>query len=67
MYVSHLSCPKCNKTYESEALIKLCERGAPLLVEYNLEKAKAFFNKEIQVPRGRFILLPPRVHAVVWS
>lgn len=25
MYVSHLSCPKCSKTYESEALIQLCD------------------------------------------
>ena len=25
MYVSHLSCPKCSKTCESEALIQLCD------------------------------------------
>jgi len=47
MYVSHLSCPKCDKTYESEALIQLCECGAPLLVEYDLEKVTSVFNKEM--------------------
>ena len=52
MYVSHLSCPKCNKTYESEALIQLCECGAPLLVEYNLEKVKAVFSKEMLKERA---------------
>jgi threonine synthase len=47
MYVTHLACPKCNQTYESEALIQLCECGSPLLVEYNLEKVKAAFKKEM--------------------
>jgi threonine synthase len=47
MYVSHLSCPKCNQTYASEALIQLCECGAPLFVEYDLEKVKAVFKKEM--------------------
>ncbi len=47
MYVSHLSCPKCDKTYESEALVQLCECGAPLLVEYDLEKVTAVLKKEM--------------------
>lgn len=47
MYVSHLSCPKCSATYESEKLIQLCECGAPLLVAYDLSKIKAVFEKEI--------------------
>ena len=47
MYVSHLSCPKCSKTYESEKLIQLCECGAPLLVEYDLSKVEANFKKEM--------------------
>ena len=47
MYVSHLSCPKCSKTYESEKLIQLCECGAPLLVEYDLSKVQAAFKKEM--------------------
>ena len=33
--------------YESEALIQLCECGAPLLVEYDLEKVKTVFKKEM--------------------
>ena len=36
MYVTHLACPKCSATYESEKLIQLCKCGAPLLVEYDL-------------------------------
>ncbi len=47
MYVSHLSCPKCDKTYESEKLIQLCECGSPLLVEYDLSKVQSVFRKEM--------------------
>ena len=47
MYVSHLSCPKCNKTYESEKLIQLCECGSPLLVEYDLSKVQTVFRKDM--------------------
>ncbi len=47
MYVSHLSCPKCSATFESEKLIHLCECGAPLLVEYDLSKVQAAFKKEM--------------------
>ena len=36
MYVTHLACPKCSATYESEKPIQLCKCGAPLLVEYDL-------------------------------
>lgn len=46
MYVSRLSCPKCQKTYDSEHLIQLCECGAPLLVDYDLERIKTVFRKE---------------------
>ncbi len=45
MYVSHLSCPKCSATFESEKLIQLCECGAPLLVEYDLSKVQAACKK----------------------
>jgi len=31
MFVSHLECPKCESTYESEQRIQLCKCGAPLL------------------------------------
>lgn len=47
MYVSHLSCPKCSATYESENLIQLCECGAPLLVDYDLSKVQAVLKKEM--------------------
>lgn len=47
MYVTHLACPKCGNTYESEKLIQLCECGSPLLVEYDLEKVKNVFKKDM--------------------
>jgi threonine synthase len=47
MYVSHLSCPKCHTTYDSEQLHQLCKCGAPLLVDYDLEKVGAAFSKEM--------------------
>jgi threonine synthase len=47
MYVTHLSCPKCSATFASEALTQVCECGAPLLVEYDLEHVDAVFNKEM--------------------
>jgi threonine synthase len=47
MYASHLSCPKCDATYESENLIQLCKCGAPLLVDYDLPKVQAVFKKEM--------------------
>ncbi|MBC2741837.1 MAG: threonine synthase [Desulfosarcina sp.] len=47
MFVSHLSCPKCSATYESEKLIQLCDCGAPLLVEYDLDRVRSAFKKEM--------------------
>jgi len=47
MYVTHLSCPKCNNTYASEALIQVCDCGSPLLVEYDLDQVGAVLNKEM--------------------
>jgi threonine synthase len=46
MYVSHLECPKCGASYESEKPIQLCECGAPLLVRYDLKKVRENFRKE---------------------
>jgi len=45
MYVTHLECPKCDATYESEQLHQLCKCGAPLLVRYDLTKIRAAFPK----------------------
>ena len=46
MYVSHLECPKCGKTYDSEQLVQLCDCGAPLLVRYDLDAVQKDFSKE---------------------
>lgn len=45
MNVSHLSCPKCTNTFDSEQLVQVCTCGAPLLVEYDLERVKETFRK----------------------
>ena len=46
MYVSHLECPKCGASYESEKPVQLCQCGAPLLVRYDLKKVRENFRKE---------------------
>ena len=51
MYVSHLECPKCGATYESEKPIQLCQCGSPLLVQYALKKVRENFSKESLVSR----------------
>ena len=45
--ISHLSCSKCEKTFSHEKAINLCQCGGPLLVRYDLEKAKQVFTKEL--------------------
>ncbi|MBF0707927.1 threonine synthase [Alkalihalobacillus hwajinpoensis] len=45
--VSHLSCPKCNKTYDSDTIQQLCVCGSPLLVEYDLDEVKKRLTKEM--------------------
>src|SRR4030066_1013203 len=51
MYLSHLECPKCNATYESEQAIHLCRCGSPLLVRYDLKKIKRNFRKKALASR----------------
>ncbi|MGE4470046.1 MAG: threonine synthase [Desulfovibrio sp.] len=46
MFVTHLECPKCKKTYESEQITQLCECGAPLIVRYDLKKVAASVTKQ---------------------
>lgn len=47
MNVTHLECANCRKTYEAARLLNLCvECGKPLLVRYDLEKAKQTLTKE---------------------
>jgi len=52
MYVSHLACPKCNNTYESEKIIQVCDCGSPLLVRYDLNKIATVLKKENLIGRA---------------
>lgn len=47
MNVTHLECANCGKNYEANQLLNLCvECGKPLLVRYDLEKAKESLTKD---------------------
>ncbi len=47
MNVTHLECANCHKNYEANQLLNLCaECGKPLLVRYDLEKAKQTLTKD---------------------
>jgi threonine synthase len=52
MYVSHLECPKCGNTFESEKLIQLCDCGAPLLVRYDINKIRGVLHKDTITSRS---------------
>lgn len=39
-YLSHLECSACHKTYDPANLRNVCECGAPLLVRYDMERAR---------------------------
>lgn len=39
-YISHLYCPKCDETYQHDAVHSLCQCGSPLLVQYDLDALK---------------------------
>jgi threonine synthase len=43
--VSHLECSLCLKHFEAARVWNLCDCGGPLLVRYDLEKAKASWNR----------------------
>lgn len=45
-FAKNLYCPKCRKEYSLNEVHQLCECGAPLLVNYDLEEAKKLFRKE---------------------
>jgi threonine synthase len=45
-YISHLECPKCDAIYDYQQVQQLCSCGSPLLVKYDLQKAKAAVTKE---------------------
>ena len=44
--VTHLECSICGKTREAGQLHNLCECGGPLLVSYDLEKAKTTWSRD---------------------
>jgi len=44
--LTHLECSLCNKSFEAGKVHNLCECGGPLLVRYDLEKAKANWNRD---------------------
>ena len=44
--VTHLECSVCGKRREAGKIHNLCECGGPLLVRYDLEKAKATWSRE---------------------
>ena len=51
MFTSHLECPKCKTTYETEQPNQLCSCGSPLLVRYDLVKVAANMSKEVVANR----------------
>ncbi len=46
MNVTHLYCSSCSKQYESGQLLNLCDCGKPLLVAYDLDRAKATMTRD---------------------
>src|SRR5579862_469974 len=44
--VTHLECSVCSKRYEAGKLHNLCECGGPLLVRYDLKKARESWNRD---------------------
>jgi threonine synthase len=57
MYLSHLECSKCSVVFDSDAILHLCNCGAPLLVRYGLKKIKEKFSKETLInPPGPWVL-----------
>lgn len=44
--LSHLECSKCRKRFEAGQAYNLCDCGGPLLVRYDLEKARQNWSRE---------------------
>jgi threonine synthase len=45
-FVSHLECPRCGRRFHHRRLVNVCACGAPLLVQYDLERAAAATSKD---------------------
>ncbi|HBC94130.1 MAG TPA: threonine synthase [Pelotomaculum sp.] len=52
-FISHLECPKCNSVYDSDQINQLCVCGAPLLVRYDLRKARVQWSRNELSTRGK--------------
>jgi threonine synthase len=44
-FAHEIACPRCDRRFGLSQLLNLCPCGSPLLVRYDLEKAKAAFSK----------------------
>jgi threonine synthase len=68
--VTHLECSLCKKRFEPNKVYNLCDCGGPLLVRYDLEKARRNWSRE-QVAKGPNTMwrygpmLPPRPESIV--
>lgn len=49
--VTHLECSLCRRTFEAGQVLNLCPCGGPLLVRYDLEKARKGWNRA-WIPNG---------------
>lgn len=46
-YLSHLECPECKQTYSADELHTICLKcGSPLLVRYDLSRAKTHLDRD---------------------
>jgi threonine synthase len=68
--LTHLECSLCKKRFEAGGIHNLCDCGGPLLVRYDLEKARQSWSRD-QVSRGPNSMwrygpvLPPRTESIV--
>ncbi len=45
-FMTHLECPRCHETYDPDQVQQLCVCGAPLLVRYDLERARGSVTRD---------------------
>ena len=45
-YLTHLECPRCNRTYNADVLKNLCDCGSPLFPRYDLKEVSQFVSRE---------------------
>jgi threonine synthase len=68
--VTYLECSLCKKRFEANRVYNLCDCGGPLLVRYDLEKARGAWSRD-QLAQGpnsmwRYApMLPPRPESIV--